>query len=233
MTDKKVKNVKKRHWAFVLYPESAPADWFDRLERSGLRGEISPLHDQDENPEPNPETGRNEMKKAHYHVMLCYDGPTTYNAVKALTDSLNCPRPQPLESVRGYDRYLTHQDNPEKHQYERADVRAFGGFNIMDYVELTSSEKLALRVKVMDIIREADLVEYSELLDLLRDSDMMPELETAMSNTLLFRGYIESRRCSARRRRASDMLEWPPEPFKPEPVRSYDGKVIDLADVKE
>ena len=57
------KNVKKRNWAFVLYPESAPADWKEQLQLSGLMGAISPLHDKDINPTGGP-------KKAHYHVVL-------------------------------------------------------------------------------------------------------------------------------------------------------------------
>lgn len=179
--------VKKRYWAFVLYPESAPDDWVEQLQRSGLQGEISPLHDKDIDP-----TG--EPKKPHYHIILCYGNPTTYNNVKSLTDRLGQPIPIPLDSVRGMDRYLTHMDNPDKYQYDRADVRPFGGFNILDFVELSQSERLALKVKVMDIVREAGITEYADLLELLRDSEMMAELETAMSNTLLFKGYIESRR---------------------------------------
>ena len=27
------KNIKKRNWAFVLYPESAPADWEEQLQK--------------------------------------------------------------------------------------------------------------------------------------------------------------------------------------------------------
>lgn len=183
----KVNNVKKRYWAFVLYPESAPEDWKDQLRKTGLQGEISPLHDKDIDP-----TG--EPKKPHYHVILAYGNPTTFNNVKGLTDRLGQPIPIPLDSVRGMDRYLTHMDNPDKYQYDRKDVETFGGFNILDFVELSQSEKLALKVKVMDIVREAGITEYAELLELLRDSEMMAELETAMSNTLLFKGYIESRR---------------------------------------
>ena len=48
------KNVKKRNWAFVLYPESAPEDWKEQLRLSGLQGAISPLHDKDINPTGEP-----------------------------------------------------------------------------------------------------------------------------------------------------------------------------------
>lgn len=62
--------MKKRYWAFVLYPESAPENWKEILQQTGLSCCVSPLHDKDINP-----TG--EPKKAHYHIILCYSGPTT------------------------------------------------------------------------------------------------------------------------------------------------------------
>ena len=107
------KNVKKRYWAFVLYPESAPEEWRQILTETGLECAISPLHDKDINPDGTP-------KKAHYHVILCYAGPTTYNCVKTLTESLNQPVPQPIEQVKGYYRYFSHKDNPEKYQYSES-----------------------------------------------------------------------------------------------------------------
>ena len=102
-------NVKKRFWAMVLYPDSAPSDWRDIIQSTGLPFSVSPLHDKDLNAD-------NSIKKAHYHIILCYPGPTTYNNVKSLCDSLNQPIPQPLDSVKGYYRYFTHKDNPDKFQ---------------------------------------------------------------------------------------------------------------------
>ena len=113
-----MKNVKKRNWAFVLYPESAPNNWLDLLQQTGLQFCVSPLHDKDLNAD-------NTLKKAHYHIILIYDGPTTYNNVRQLTESLGQPIPQPLEQVRGYYRYLTHKDNPEKYQYDEKDILTF------------------------------------------------------------------------------------------------------------
>ena len=73
------KNVKKRNWAFVLYPESAPKDWREQLAKSGIQCAVSPLHDKDLDPTGNP-------KKPHYHVILVYGNPTTYNNVKGFTN---------------------------------------------------------------------------------------------------------------------------------------------------
>lgn len=181
------KNVKKRNWAFVVYPDSAPSGWVDYLQETGLQCAISPLHDKDLNA-----TG--EPKKPHYHVIACYSGPTSYNVVKGLTDVLNAPIPQPLEQVKGYYRYLTHMDNPEKAQYSPDDISCINGFNILDYSDLTRSELTALKLKMLSYIRDADILEYSDFLDLLQDSAMLTEFDIASSNTLFFDRYISSRR---------------------------------------
>ena len=182
------KDVKKRNWAFVAYPESLPTDWKDQLQATGLQVAISPLHDRDVDP-----TG--ELKKPHYHVILCYAGPTSYNVVKGLTDSLNCPIPQPLEQVRGYYRYFTHMDNPEKYQYSPDTIETINGFSIMDFVELTKSEVLTAKRKLQSLIRERNILEYSDFMDYLQDSENMEqEYDVASNNTYFFEKYISSRR---------------------------------------
>ena len=127
------KILKKRNWAFVVYPESAPSDWIEQLQQRGVVGAISPLHDKDLNA-----TG--EPKKAHWHVIVTYEGPTAQSVVERLTERLNAPKPIPLEQVRGYYRYLTHKDNPEKAQYDEKDIQTLNGFDIRDFVEMTKSE---------------------------------------------------------------------------------------------
>lgn len=181
------KNVKKRNWAFVLYPDSAPDNWRDLLQQTGLQCAVSPLHDKDLNPDGAP-------KKAHFHIIVCYSGPTSYNVVKSLTDSLNCPIPQALEQVRGYYRYFTHKDNPEKFQYEECEISSINGFSIMDFVELSKSEVLSIKRELQFLIRSADILEYSDFMDLLQDSDMDQQYDVASSNTYFFEKYISSRR---------------------------------------
>lgn len=188
MSEKK-ENVKKRNWTFVLYPESAPADWIEQLKLSGLMCAISPLHDKDINP-----TG--EPKKAHYHVLLVYSGPTTFSAVSKFTASLNTTIPQALESVRGMFRYFSHKDNPEKHQYDEADIINVNGFNIADLVELTKSEVNELKMKILSFVRDFGIREYSDLVDFLVDNQMTTEYDVAINNTFFFNTYITSRRNS-------------------------------------
>lgn len=181
------KSIKKRNWAFVLYPESAPADWFDRLKQSGLMGAVSPLHDKDINADGEP-------KKAHYHVILVYGNTTTFNNVKSLTDSLNQPIPQALEQIRGYYRYLTHKDNPEKYQYSDSDIVTFGGFDISDFVEMTKSEVTKYIKEIHAFVRDNNITEYSDLCDMLIDAGLEELYEVAINHTLFVNSYISSRR---------------------------------------
>jgi hypothetical protein len=179
--------VKKRNWTFVLYPESAPKDWREQIKLSGLMAAVSPLHDKDVNP-----TG--EAKKAHYHILLVYSGPTTYNAVAKFTGSLNATVPQALESVRGMYRYFSHKDNPEKYQYNESDITTINGFNIADLIELTKSEVNEIKMNILKLVRDVDITEYSGLVDFLIDNEMMTEYDVAINNTLFFNTYITSRR---------------------------------------
>ena len=167
------KNIKKRNWAFVLYPESAPADWREQLQKTGLQCAISPLHDKDMNPDNTP-------KKPHYHVILTYSGPTSYNVVKALTDGFNQPIPQALEQVRGYYRYLTHKDNPEKAQYDenilnlaRKDSSIFLYKNAHTVSELYEAWKETYEQRFSgDIIFRDDSVAYDIGVKPLRKKDL-------------------------------------------------------------
>lgn len=185
--------VKKRNWAFVLYPESAPENWVERLQETGLPIAISPLHDKDLDEGGNGET----FKKAHHHIILCYSGPTSWNVVKSLCDSLHQPIPQPLENVKGYYRYLTHKDNPEKAQYEERDIKSLNGFNILDFADLTRSEVLVIKQSVHNLIVDRGIKEYADLMEILLREGMHAEYDVASSNTIFFDRLITSRRHKA------------------------------------
>ena len=148
-------DIKKRNWAFVVYPESLPEDWTLKLRLKGTACAVSPLHDRDINP-----TG--EVKKPHYHIILSFGSPTTYNNVLKFSQDFNGTIPIPLESVVGYYRYLTHKDNPEKAQYSEDDIVLFNGF---DPVELmTDSEVTNLLKQVVTIIIENNVYEFEDLI---------------------------------------------------------------------
>lgn len=178
---------KKRNWCCVVYPESLPENWEVTLQQTGLQIAISPLHDKDKNPDMT-------VKKPHYHVILVYSGPTSYKVVKALTDALEAPHPQPLEAIRGYYRYLTHKDNPEKYQYDQKNIKIMNGFDIQDFVEVTRTEISVIKKNLQILIRDKNILEYSDLMDFLLDNDMEIERDVASNNTYFFDKYISSKR---------------------------------------
>ena len=123
--------IKGRNWAFVMYPDSMPIDWYERLEMTGLPFAISPLHDKDLDP-----TG--EEKKPHYHVICYYENTTTLKNVKENVCSLvNGTLPIKLESLKGMYRYHIHLDNPEKYQYNDSERIFINGFDVKKIDSLT------------------------------------------------------------------------------------------------
>lgn len=178
-------NIKKRNWGAVIYPESAPKDWKEILKLKGVAWACSPLHNKDVNP-----TG--EPKKEHYHIILCYDSPTTFNNVKTLLEELNQPIPVALESVRGYYRYFTHKDNPEKYQYNEKEIEIYNAFNVDDV--LNSTEVYHCMKLIQSIIHEKNIIEYCELMDYLLSSEQGDLWNVACSHTLYFNSYISSKR---------------------------------------
>ena len=187
---KKSSTLKKRNWATVVYPESAPENWIELLTLSGVQSAISPLHDKDINPDEHE-------KKPHWHVILTYGSPTTQNNVKGLCDRIGGVGQIALDSVRGYYRYLTHQDSPEKFQYDVKDIKTLNGFSILDFIELTRTEIIKIKKELLVLINTENFFEYADFIDYLQDKGTDEFLDVGMSNTYFFDKYLTSRRHKA------------------------------------
>lgn len=188
--------IKKRNWGAVIYPDSAPEDWKEQLKLKGLTFAVSPLHDKDINP-----TG--EEKKPHYHIVICFGSPTTYNNVKSITDEFNQPIPVALESVRGYYRYFTHKDNPDKYQYNENEIELYNGFDVTDV--LNNFEVYQYLKEIQILILENEIEEYVDLMDFLMAHDLMELWNVASSHTLFLNTYITSKR-HKKEKAKSDLL---------------------------
>lgn len=177
-----------RNWAFLMYPESMPDDWYYRLQMTGLPFAISPLHDKDINPDGEP-------KKPHYHVICYYSNTTTQKNVKQnVCDLVNGTIPIKLESMQGMYRYHLHLDNPEKYQYEDKYRTFINGFDVSKVDSLTYTEINKILFELQHIIIDKSILEYADLLDLLHDQDLMNMWDVARNHTLFLKSYIDSRR---------------------------------------
>lgn len=183
----KYNSTKKRNWTFVLYLESAPEDWRDILQRTGLAIAVSPLHDKDIDP-----TG--EVKKAHYHIILCYNNTVTGRMVKELVDSLHQPMPLPIDSVRGLYRYFTHKDNPEKYQYDEREITTINGFDILDFADLSSADKTKIKLELIKFIVEKNICEYSDFIIEVMKLEKDDYFLIASTQTIFFNAFIKSKK---------------------------------------
>ena len=178
--------MKKRNFTTIVYPDSAPTDWIDQLQQTGLTCAISPLHDKDIDP-----TG--EPKKPHYHIIFCFEGPTTIKNAQELSNSLlSGVLVKPIESVRGMYRYLTHKDNPEKYQYNDRDIILLNGFDSNNI--LSNSDESEIADRVIQIINDHNIKYYHDLINYLRSNDLIEEKHVAMSKIMLFTSYLNSMR---------------------------------------
>ena len=151
----KRKDDRGRVWAFELYPDSAPENWREIISGWHVPVVVSPLHEFDLNPD-------GTTKKAHWHALLQFDGNKSEDQVKSLIEPLHGPKPIRVESIRGMVRYFVHADNPEKHQYNKADILEFGGFESTRFFEFAQGQRLVMLREMRDFIRDNEMSEYSD-----------------------------------------------------------------------
>lgn len=141
-----------RNFATVVYPESAPDNWLHILEQQFCPVFISPLHDKDLNP-----TG--EPKKPHFHVLFAFEGVKTIEQVRAIVELIGGVGCEPVNSLRGYARYLCHMDNPEKARYNEEDVRTMCGADYTSTIGLATDKYKALG-EMQDFCEQYDVISF-------------------------------------------------------------------------
>jgi len=146
-----------RNFATVVYPDSSPENWQEILTDQFIPAFISPLHDMDTNPD-------GELKKHHWHVLLTYDSMKTKEQAESVFNLINGVGCEVVQSLRGYARYLCHLDNPEKHQYDSASVRALCGADYNATIGLPTDKYKAIG-EIIEYCKANNTCSYSELLE--------------------------------------------------------------------
>ena len=174
-----------RNFASVVYPESAPVNWIDILNEQRIPAFISPLHDMDVNPD-------GEIKKPHYHVMLMYDSVKTPEQAKTVFQAIGAVGDEVIQSQRGYARYLCHLDNPEKHQYDIADVKALYGADYNATISLVTDKYKAIG-EMIDFCEENAVISFSDLLVYARRERFDWFRVLSDSGSVVMREYLKSK----------------------------------------
>lgn len=152
------KDNRARNWTFIVYPDSAPANWSDVLNDLHIQWSCSPLHDKDVNAD-------GEVKKAHWHILMIFEGNKSQDQVDQISNSINGTICQKVSSIRGMVRYFTHMDNPEKFQYSPNDIGCHGGFDPSEYLTLSKSYQLDMITEMIDFIKSEDILYFEELVE--------------------------------------------------------------------
>lgn len=179
---------KSRVWAAILYPESLPPGWNETIIHIGLKSALSPLHNMDLLPDGVTK------KKDHFHFLMVWDGPTTYQTAKSISRGLlKGTIPIPIVSPRGYYRYFTHLDNPDKAQYDPKQITHYNGFDPGDFLELTKSEVLAEKKALVMLCLENGFMDYADLVEYVMFNGTDVQFDVVSGNTMFFASYLKSR----------------------------------------
>lgn len=186
MAERKI-DTRTRNFATVVYPDSenTPDEWQEILSQQFIPAFISPLHDKDVNP-----TG--EPKKAHYHVILMFEGKKSTEQVKEIFNLIGGVGCEKVNSIRGYSRYLCHLDNPEKAQYNQEDVRSLCGADYSGTIGLTTDKYKAIG-EMIDYCKDNDVYSYSDLLEYCRMERFDWFRVLCDNGTVVMKEYLKSK----------------------------------------
>lgn len=176
--------VRTRNFATVVYPDSAPEDWKNRLAEHKVQAFVSPLHDLDINP-------GGERKKPHFHVMFMFESVKTSEQAKAIFDTFGGVGCEIINGIRGYARYLCHLDNPEKAQYDPKDVLSYFGANYEEIIGLYSDKYKAVG-EMMDFCIENGIFSYAQLIIYARHSNENWFRALCDNSTIVMKEFLKS-----------------------------------------
>jgi hypothetical protein len=161
----KRKDIRSRGWSFLLYPESMPNNWDSELDKLCCPVAVSPLHNKDIYEDETESHKVGEVKKPHYHAVICFDGKKSLEQVKELLAVFNCPLPQVCHNIVGSVRYFTHIDNPNKAQYDKNLIKSYCGFNVDKCFALRKEDYSRILCEIYKFIKECKVKSFSDLVD--------------------------------------------------------------------
>ena len=194
-----------RNFEFMIYPDSAVEGWREYLSELHIPIFISPLHDKDlwtvNDEKKNPLHKKGTPKKAHYHIMVMFQGKKSPNQVYRLCvepiggvytpdNDFNEPIANPVHSLKGFARYLCHLDNPDKTAYSPKDVSCLGGADYAFTCQLPQDTFNDL-IEIIDFINTNQVYSYANMVSYFRNSKS-EYLSCAIKNVYFLTKFIES-----------------------------------------
>lgn len=157
------KTTKKQHLTLLLYQDSAPENWKNKLKELHVPFIVSPLHDKDLKQD-------GTKKKPHYHIIVRFRSKKSFKQIKeAICDPLGGPHPQPVFDFPMMVRYLAHLDDPEKAQYNIEDIEVYGNIDVKQYLYNHQEYQMEILKDILNFCEVYDITEYSTICNYARD----------------------------------------------------------------
>lgn len=181
---------------FLLYPDSAPDDYQEKLEDLGQPIALSPWHDRD----PKEISDKSDLtqeelalfqqgklfKKKHKHGIYIANNPVTVDAVRnklkrALGDKA-IAIVKICDNVESYYKYLTHESKDairkNKPKYDSKDIVLLNNFDIDRYVTVDESVKKEMFNAITKAILDNQLENIFDLSDYILEHGKEIGIET-------------------------------------------------------
>lgn len=191
----------ERHkcWTLIFYPDSAPAEWKDLISDLHLRVWVSPVHDSDvwtaadEKKDAQHKAGTG--KKPHFHLICEYEVQVDRDTFLGDFAFLNGPASvKNVKSLSAMVRYLIHADDPDKAQYDVADMRVFGGASTDVVMQLGTGERHMVLKAMRRFIREHRIVDFCDFVDYCDDCESTWASLLDDNSSYVIEKYIKSMR---------------------------------------
>ena len=162
----KKSNKRSTTWTFIFY-ECPEVDWMGEIEDWHVKCIVSPLHDQDVYTETDEKRAKRkgrevewkagDLKKPHRHAMVIFESLKSESQVKELIQDLGgYMEVEAVNAPHSMVRYFCHLDTPKKHQYEPADLVAFAGANVEEYLKPSTDEFASTFMEILKYVHSTN-----------------------------------------------------------------------------
>lgn len=169
-------------WVAIVYPESAPEGWWEKLKAQGFELARSPLHDKDKWDHDSPEmvdaeTGEiiakgarykaGDRKKAHWHVIIKSDKRMSFQEANRIIQGItHGPLIQKCRSLKNAYEYFLHINHPNKYQgYDKDEIVTANNFHL----EPNKYEAGVMQCEIINTIHDNGMTEVWQLTEHYRD----------------------------------------------------------------
>ena len=186
-----------RQIGLLIWLDSAPSDWLDRVQDIGYPALISPLHDKDICDGSDGEAG--SAKKSHYHVDIYFPGKKTFAQCQHIADYISDQLDYPVFWIvdrEVHAKYLCHLNAPKKHRYPVTDVLAINGASYEKYVGCQAESAYVLEVitDILDWLKQSDIKYFDELIDFARQENKTQWLTLLLkTGTPIIKSYLQAK----------------------------------------